>query len=229
MFIAGKPAMKVGSSLIVADVHIGIAKDIQERGIHIPAQSESLAKRINDIGKYAGSRRLVLLGDVKHRIPVPSYHEGEEIRKFFSLLRFGKIIILKGNHDGRIENMVPEKVEVRRCLETGGYAFTHGHMNISTKKKTIVIGHNQPHVEFRDELGARYTEPVWVRGPLRGAYKGKNIIMMPAFNELAGATIVNKDRLLGPIAKCVSKQKAHCYLLDGTDLGAILDLGVRMG
>jgi metallophosphoesterase superfamily enzyme len=123
--------------------------------------------------------------------------------------------------------MVPENVVVRKTYSCGKYAFTHGHRKVNTKKQIIVIGHNQPHVLFRDEMKARYTEPVWVKGPLRKPYKNKGIIIMPAFNELSGATLVNRNMLLGPIAKCLDKKRAHCYLLDGTDLGVISDLWLK--
>jgi metallophosphoesterase superfamily enzyme len=82
-------------------------------------------------------------------------------------------------------------------------------------------------VLFRDVLAARYIEPVWVRGPLRGKYKGCELIIIPAFNELRGHTLVNKDKLIGPIAKCLNKKRARVFLLDGTDLGNVEDLKIK--
>lgn len=227
MFIAGKPVMKIGELLIVADLHLGITKDIWDKGVRLPSQAGILAKRLNDLKKSSKTKKLVLLGDVKHSIPVISWQEQKELPEFFSLLDFKKIILLKGNHDGNIERLVPENVKVKKTYAYGDYVFTHGHRRIKTTKKIIVIGHNQPHVKFRDEMGATYTEPVWVRGPLKGNYKNKKMIMVPAFNELAGATIVNRDKLLGPIAKNLDVRKSHCFLLDGTDLGVINDLRIK--
>ena len=48
---------------------------------------------------------------------------------------------------------------------------------------------------------------------------------MPAFNELCGAILVNKDSLLGPIAKRV--KSARIYLMDGTDLGLLKDMKIK--
>jgi len=218
--------MKIGSLLIISDLHIGITKDIWDKGVRIPSQVKATAARINALKRSTETAKLVMLGDVKHHIPNISWQEEKEIPEFFSLLDFKKIILVKGNHDGRIERLVPGNVKVRKSYSCGKYAFTHGHRTIKTSKGIIVMGHNQAHVKFRDELGASYVEPVWVKGPLKGPYKGKKLVMVPAFNELAGATLVNKDELIGPIARHLDKKQAHCYLLDGTDLGTVSDLAI---
>lgn len=223
MFIANYPAMKVRNALIIADIHLGITKDARDRGINLPSQVDSFAKRINVLKKKTRTKKLILLGDVKHGI-ITTWQEKKEIPEFFEQIRYKDIILVKGNHDGLIEKIVPEKVRVVKSYSYGIFVFTHGHRNIETKKKWIVIGHNQPHVMFRDCVGALYTEPVWVKGPLKGKMNGKKIVMMPGFNELSGATVVNSDELLGPMAKTIDKKKARCYLLDGTYLGTIASL-----
>lgn len=219
--------MKIDNYLVVADLHIGITKDIYDRGIVMPRQSESLAKSLNRLKRITRTKKLVLLGDVKHKVLGFSIREQAELERFFSLLDYKNIIIVKGNHDGDIEKMIPEKtkgrIKVRKSFTIGDYYLTHGHRNISTNKKTIIIGHNQPHVRFRDAMKAVYIEPVWVIGKLKKKLKGKKLIIMPAFNKLCGATIVNRDELLGPIAKQLD-MSAHVYLLDGTDIGSLKDL-----
>jgi uncharacterized protein len=228
MFIVDKPAMLVKKHLIIADIHLGITRDIWEKGIKLPSQVKILSDQINDLMKKTRAKKLVLLGDVKHHIPVINWQEQKEIPEFLGRLEFKKIILCKGNHDGNIERLVTGNVSVKKIYSFGNYAFTHGHRNVATKKKIIVIGHNQPNIRFRDKMKAVYSEPVWVKSPLNGKYDGKKLIMMPAFNELAGATIVNKGNLLGPIAKCIDPSRAHCYLLDGTDLGVINDLRIEV-
>ena len=220
-----EPAMKIGDCLIFADLHIGITRDIWERGISLPRQAKKLADRINGLKKKTKTKRLVILGDVKHKVPGISFQEKKEIPEFFSLLKYRKIIITKGNHDGNIEKIIKDKrVKIRKQFVVGGYVFSHGHRRIKTKNKIIVIGHNQPHIKLIDKMGAVYIEPVWLKGMTKERVK---IIIVPAFNELCGATIVNKDELLGPIAKKLIKEKSRVYLLDGTDLGKLSDLMVK--
>jgi putative SbcD/Mre11-related phosphoesterase len=223
-FLNKYPAMKIGKCLVVADVHIGITKDIYDKGIFIPNQSEKMADRINKLKKLTKTNRLVMLGDVKHKVHGFSIHEKIELENFFSKLEFSRITIVKGNHDGDIERMLPEgkNIEVKKSVAIEKYFLTHGHRNVKTKKRTIVIGHNQPHVKFKDKMGGIYIEPVWIIGKI----KSKKLIIMPAFNELCGATVVNKDILLGPIARQLDKKNARVYLLDGTDIGTIHNLRV---
>ncbi|MHA1795349.1 MAG: hypothetical protein ACTSUK_04500, partial [Promethearchaeota archaeon] len=112
--------------------------------------------------------------------------------------------------------LIKKEMIIDNCL------LTHGHRKIIAEKKfdTIIISHNHPYVKFIDKNNAGYFEPVWVKGYLNQ----KEIVIMPAFNELCGATIVNHDKLIGPLAK--KMKKARVFLLDGTDLGYVDDLRV---
>jgi putative SbcD/Mre11-related phosphoesterase len=218
MFIVGKPALVIDKTLVIADLHIGITRALYESGISMPSQVRKMADKIHELKKITKAKELVIAGDVKHKVPGISWQEIHEVPEFLAAL-------VKGNHDGQIEKLIPDelkaRVKVRKSVALGDYCVTHGHRKANTKKN-IIIAHNHPHVRFRDTLGAVYTEPVWVRGKLPDK---KELIIMPAFNELCGATIVNRDKLLGPIAKRI--RKAHAYLLDGTDLGLIKDLKIK--
>jgi hypothetical protein len=224
MFIVGKPAIVIGKTLVIADLHIGITRELYESGISMPSQVRKMISRIHELKKITKAQELVIAGDIKHKVPGISWQEIREIPEFLTALKFKKITIVKGNHDGQIEKMIPAEikgnVKVRKFVIIGDYYITHGHRKANTKKN-IIIAHNHPHVRFRDKLGALYTESVWVRGSL----DKKELIIMPAFNELCGATVINRDKLLGPIAKKI--RKAHAYLLDGTDLGLIGDLRLK--
>ncbi len=225
MFLTNHAAMAIKNYLVISDVHIGITKQIKEAGILLPSQVEKLAKEINSLKRTAKAKNLIILGDFKHEIPKISWQERIELSKLVSMLNFENIIITKGNHDGNIERIIHDKrVKIKKSFSVGDYIFTHGHRKVKTKKKTIVIGHNHPHVKFVDDIGSTYVQPCWVMGKS----KNYNIIMVPAFNELCGATIVNgKDNFLGPIARHIDRKNAKVHLLDGTYLGTIKDLMVK--
>ena len=222
MFIKNEPAMKVGRYLVVADIHIGITKDLWKSGISLPSQVRRLADRLNKLKKLTKSEGLVIVGDLKHRITGVSQQERREVPEFLELLKFKKIIVVKGNHDGFVEKLVDDKrVSVMKSFSIGKYIFTHGHRRIKTKKEVIVIGHNHLCVKFRDDVGATYNEPVWVRGKLGS----KTIVIMPAFNDLCGYFLVNKGTFNGPVAGGLKNPRI--YLLDGTDIGRVNDLKVK--
>ncbi|MBI4215092.1 metallophosphoesterase [archaeon] len=231
MFITNERAMLIGNKLVIADVHLGITGEIYKAGVSLPSQMKPLVDKIHALKKASKAKELVLLGDVKHHIPWITFQELKEVPLFLSSLRFDKVVILKGNHDGKIESLIPEhlkgKIVVRKSLVIGDYLLTHGHRSVKTKKH-IIIGHNHPNVKFTDHMGSSYIEPVWIKSRLPG---GRKIIIMPAFNPLAGSMVVNEPRasskgykpFLGPVAKKMSS-KIRLFLLDGTDIGRLQDL-----
>ncbi len=246
MFIMNQPAMIVEHNseiyLIIADLHIGTTSELKKKGIVIPSQIRPFVKKIQELKKLIKAKILIINGDLKHKVPGISWQEEKEIPEFLKHLSklFKKIIIIKGNHDGWIEKLVSKKARKNICVKkffvVGNNYLTHGNMKVdkhnlkSGKIQTIIIGHNQPHVKFRDKF-AKYIEPCWVRGsynePADRQAVSKNkikLIIMPAFNPLCGASLVNVQPLIGPIAKNIDKKTAHIFLLDGTDLGTISDL-----
>ncbi|MEM5828913.1 MAG: metallophosphoesterase [Candidatus Aenigmatarchaeota archaeon] len=210
--------------IIIADLHIGITKELKTHGIYIPSQAEIFAKKLNEFGKKMKTKNLIILGDLKHNIPGAKKEEILEIIKFLSELNFNKIIIIKGNHDGNIEKIlknVTKNIKVKkRFIKIKDTLLTHGHISIkdNIKAKRIIIAHVHPYIKIIDKLNVSYYERVWLR------YENeKEIIIMPSFNELCGATIVNEQELIGPIARKIDKKDLDVYLLDGTYLGKIKD------
>lgn len=231
MFVTNEKAIVLKNKLVIADLHLGITREIYKSGVSLPSQVKTFLERIHGLKRKTRTKELILLGDVKHNIPNITFQELKEVPLLLSSLKFGKITIIKGNHDGRIESLIPEdlknKIKVRKSLVVGDYLLTHGHRSVKTKKN-IIIGHNHPNVKFTDDLGNVYIEPVWIKSKIAG----KKLIIMPAFNELAGSMIVNDAKastegykpFLGPIAKNINRKKTKLFLLDSTDLGFLKDL-----
>jgi len=124
--------------------------------------------------------------------------------------------------------------------------LVHGHAWPSpelVKAKLLISAHNHPAVEFHDELGARTIEPAWLRCKLdpsklpeklrrAAGNSAPNLLVMPAFSELVTGAAVNRavpKELIGPIFKSGAAriEDADVYLIDGTCLGAVRDLGKR--
>lgn len=231
MFITDYPSMLINGCVVITDLHLGMSKELLHAGVKIPNQAKRLADKANRLQELTKTETLIILGDVKHQIPTISFAEFREVTEFLSLLKFKKIIIVKGNHDGNIEKLVKgiKRVSVKKSVAIGDYLLTHGHRNVTTAKRNIVIGHNHPNVKLVDDLGASYIMPCWVIGKIRLKNVHK-LIIMPSFNDLAGMMIVNSQKYRhfnGPIAKRMEKDMARVYLQDGTSLGRIKDITVK--
>lgn len=240
--LPGEPALIVKRKtkvLVLADIHLGLEAEMQKRGIKIPNQSGRILKRVFECIEKAKPDRLVLLGDVKHNVPLTSWQELRDVPVFLEkIAESAPVDIVPGNHDVFLRRLIPnEKVSLHssRGFVLDGTAYLHGHAWPDAELlccKNLVIGHIHPVFEFRDELGARIKERVWVRArmnteklseKLKSGAVRSNVFVMPAFNELLGGIAVNtpQGKLIGPLfrSKCIDIERSNIYLLDGTFLG----------
>lgn len=227
-----------GGTLVIADLHIGIEQELAREGVRIPSQVARMGDRILELIERFNPERLVILGDLKHNIPGVSWQEMREVPELVERLgRYCEVVVIKGNHDGSIERMLPG-IDVRKSLELDNdVLLLHGNAWFTGKGMDydyVVFAHNHPCIEFVDELGNRSREPAWIRtgftSKIREFYalsKKPEVIIMPAFNDLISGTPFNRHRkLLGPFFNkgTIEIDRAQAYLLDGTYLGEVREL-----
>ncbi len=249
-FVTDAPAALAGTTLVVADLHIGIEAEFSRRGVRVPSGTGLLKGRLLELVKKTRARELVVLGDVKHKVPGVSFQEERELPRFFSGFPV-PVTVAPGNHDPELTRLAPEvNVASSAGFKKGPFYFSHGHAwpaRASLACDTIFIGHLHPHIEFRDTIGKMWLEPVWVNAELNkkkmGARYGTvpatlpRLIVVPAFNQLTGTIPLNRaqpDWLeqqskairepIGPLVKCAEMDKAGVTLLDGTYLGKLKSL-----
>jgi putative SbcD/Mre11-related phosphoesterase len=157
-------------TLIVADLHIGWEMALTERGIYVPTQMPKLMARLTTLISTYKPKKLLILGDVKHTVATAEIGEWQDIPDFFTGLerQIGEILIVRGNHDGNLEPLLPENTKILPATGViiGDDGFFHGHMWPSPsllKCKTLVMGHIHPVVALRDPAGFRITKQVWVK------------------------------------------------------------------
>jgi putative SbcD/Mre11-related phosphoesterase len=245
-----EPALTVDGSLVVADIHIGIEYELSLSGIHIPTQVHRRTDRILRYLEDTKADRVILLGDIKHNVPWTSKLEREDIPHFLrSIAECATIDIVPGNHDSGLTYLIPRREDLQIELHRSkGFAlqnigFMHGHTWPALELLScdyVVMGHNHPSIRLADPLGHLSSQPVWIRTRFVEAvfrerysdlewFADPRVIIMPAFNELAGGIAFNEatyDTLLGPLFtnKAVELETAEVYLLDGAYLGTVSQL-----
>jgi putative SbcD/Mre11-related phosphoesterase len=245
-FLTEKPAafIQEEKALVVAELHLGLEYELFKKGIKIPPQREKFQAELESLKKLTKAENLVVIGDIKHKVPGMSLREEIELPKFLEFLKenFSKVFLVKGNHDDLLEEIVPKGIKVygSRGFKLGKCGFFHGHAWPSKRLMQcdyLFLGHLHPGIEFRDKFGFRSVEQVWIKNELdlnkvKKKYKlnkvGKlNIIIMPAFNKLLGSMsldkLIEKERP-GIISELMNMEKSKVYLLDGTFLGFLKDL-----
>ncbi len=162
-------------TMVIADLHIGWEMALSNEGIHVPTQTPRLLKKLIDLISTYKPDRLLVLGDVKHTVATAEKVEWQDVPEFFKEIKkqVAEISVVSGNHDGNLEPLLPESVEIMSStgVQVDDTGFFHGHQWPSLELlscKTLVMGHVHPVVAFRDPAGFRVTRQVWVKMDCRG-------------------------------------------------------------
>ena len=240
--IPGEPAALAQTDgtrlLVVADYHAGIEIGLQREGVEIASRADERRSRLDALLDRTDADRLVVLGDLAHAIGTPSTAEREEIWAILDLLADRvQTTVVRGNHDGAIEDILDEYPGVSMTpgdgVRLGSLGFAHGHTWPSPEvlsADTLCMGHEHPVVRLEDEVGGGRRERAWLRGdvrpdPFREFHDEEvpvpdELVVFPAFNDLSGGTWVNVEGrgFLSPFLPAAFED-AQAYLLDGTRLG----------
>jgi putative SbcD/Mre11-related phosphoesterase len=161
---------KKRKTLLIADPHLGWEIALQEKGIHVPSQTQKILNKLTAIITEYKPDKLVILGDVKYTVVSSKLGEWQDIPDFFAKLQscVGDIAIVRGNHDANLEPLLPENIKLLPATGAviGDVGVFHGHKWPSPallKCKTIVMGHLHPVVVFRDTAGFKITRQVWMK------------------------------------------------------------------
>jgi uncharacterized protein len=151
--------------------------------------------------------------------------------------------VVLGNHDVGLERHLPREVVVRPASGAvyDGVGVFHGHAWPSPgvlRAPRLVSGHLHPGFRLApspdDPSGKRrcwvrleFPEPPprRTRRRRRHEIRARELVVLPAFNPLAGTEALNRQRPARGRSflylRFLSRGSGRAYLLDGTDLGAI--------
>jgi uncharacterized protein len=220
-------------NLIISDLHIGFESKFASNEIFI-GKNTTTDETIIEIKAIIDSVKadsLILLGDVKSSIKSISKTEWEDVPKFFKKMQERvNIILIPGNHDAKIQKLIPDEVSLVSPLGMviENILLTHGHTmpseNFSHVDK-IIMGHVHPVFFQKDSVlnGQR----VWVsikteKQQIFPSASGQiEIIILPSYNKYFYATEKKfYKKSISPILEKIKKVKeAKILTLDGTIIG----------
>ncbi|MFH0967488.1 MAG: metallophosphoesterase [Methanobacteriota archaeon] len=239
-YLAAGPALQIIGErriVVVADIHMGIESDLRLHGIHVQSRGPSRIARLIELVRDSSPDIILMLGDIKHRVPGTSWQEFREIPALFSeLRRHADIRVTPGNHDPGIEEFLrSDEILPKEGSLLDGIGVLHGHTkpDPSLAGHLIIVGHHHPVASLYDEVGIALRSPCYVLAELNeNVFErpeptgGKSrILMVPAFNEFSGYGIEKTFRSpFSPLSRAVIKETAECLLADGTYAGDLLSL-----
>ncbi len=243
--IPGEPAAVADlgdeRALVVADYHAGIEAALRyERGVELADNADVRRERLLSLLDRIDADRVIVLGDLGHRIGDPKGDEREELETLVrTVTERVPLTLVRGNHDGGVAAAFEDGIDV---VESGGarfgdVGFVHGHTwpdPVVLSARFVCAGHEHPAVKLTDSVGGSRVEQAWLRGPLEAEvfaealevdvsefdWGDPELVVFPAFNERSGGTWVNVEGqgFLSPFLPD-GLASGEAYLLDGTRLG----------
>ncbi len=244
-FIESGPALLVSnvrSVLVIADLHLGIESDLARHGLYFISKSAEREARVLACLDDVSPDLLILLGDVKHMIPILSRQEYHELpRVLDSFRKRVPLIVVPGNHDIGLERFLePGELAPKGGALIDGAGYIHGHTCPSPELAghLIVAGHHHPLVSLQDEVGCSLRAPAYLYASLyeecvglssrqKPSAETSRVLFMPAFNELSGYDILKiVSDPFSPLSRCIMKDSAEIFLTDGTYIGPLSSVEV---
>jgi len=221
--------------LVFADLHIGIESDLIYHGIHIQCQGLQRIKKIISCVKKVRPDRVILLGDVKHRIFKTSQQEEKELPHLLEQIRtYARLGITFGNHDPGIQKfLASDELYPASGILIDGIGYMHGHTCPDKKLKghLIITGHHHPTLALRDGVGIALRTDCYLLTELDPNITGltekkkTRALFVPACNELVGYSLertVKKPFSL--LSRAIIAETAEVLLPDGIYAGSLMDL-----
>lgn len=185
---------------VIADLHLGQEESIRKHGVVFPLkQFRQIKDKLEKLIKKSSPKKIIITGDFKHEFHTVSNTEWSQISEIIDLLnKNSKLIIIKGNHDTILKPITKRKnIQVKSHYTLNNIYICHGDALPKNKEferaKTIIIGHEHPAITLKK--GGRREK---YRCFLKGKYKGKTLIVMPAFNPLSLGSDILKEKFISP-------------------------------
>lgn len=200
----------VEKSGIGADLHIGFEEALAGKLARF--QTSLMLEKFRAVRERYELEKIILNGDLKYSFGKESVQEWREIKHFIEELNKDvDVVVVKGNHDFYIQNIVKD-IEVVEKYEGKGFLCIHGDKEIKKWKGMLIIGNEHPALKLRDELGVVRKYPAYL-------YDEKNrILVLPSLNPWTAGSDVLSSSFISPVLKKVKKEELHIYATEGNEI-----------
>ncbi|MFC6826327.1 metallophosphoesterase [Halopelagius fulvigenes] len=177
-------------ALVLADVHVG--RD-EASSVEFPlGERRDLRERLADHLDARSPETVVFAGDVLHEFGSATSRAREGVADLTEACREAgaRPVFVRGNHDTVLDSVFDGTVHDEYVLggETdASVVVCHGHALPEREASLYVVGHDHPAITIE---GTR--RPCFLYG--EEAFRGADVLMLPAFNRLAAGVVVNRLR-----------------------------------
>ncbi|WP_267642849.1 metallophosphoesterase [Haloarchaeobius amylolyticus] len=181
--------LPAADALVLADLHLGKA---HASSVEFPLnEGAGMADRLGGLLDRFDPATVVFAGDVLHSfttVPVPAREALADLAD--RVTAQADLRLVSGNHDTQLERVAERVADlpVADAVELDdGTVVCHGHEEPQPGADRYVVGHDHPTIDIEGR-----THPCFLYGP--GAYRGSDVLVLPAFTTLAAGMTVNRMR-----------------------------------
>lgn len=194
--------LKAEKTLVISDLHLGYEEMLINRGVLVPkAQLKEILQELEHLVEKVNPLQIVINGDLKHEFGKVLGQEWKDTLTVMDWIqRQGiKLVVIKGTHDPVLRPVLGKRgLQAVDSLCLGKFFIFHGDrkIKIPSDVERLIIGHEHPAVALRE---GRKTEKF--KCFLRGRWKGRELLVLPAFNPLVEGTDILTEPAISPFVK----------------------------
>lgn len=197
-----------GPTVVLGDLHLGYESALEEEGMYIPRMNtESIRDAINEILSEYEPKRVVLLGDIKHDFKRSKREARAEVTRIIELLReAADVIVIKGNHDNFLQNILSDMgLYAVDHIDLGGFRMEHGH--VDSKARPVIIGHEHPSVRIPGVMSGGMKIHCFVH------QKEDGVIVLPPFSPFSAGNdlVIDGKAIMAPALSGSNYSDADIY------------------
>jgi hypothetical protein len=170
-------------ALVLADVHVGMD---EASAVEFPlGERRDLAERLSALVEAFEPATVAFAGDLLHSFGRASVGTEETVSSLVAACRGAgaRVVVVRGNHDTMLDAVWSGDVHDEYAL-ADGTLVCHGHEAPGGDAPLYVVGHDHPAIAIEGQR-----RPCYLYGP--GAYRGGDVLVLPAFTRLAAGAEVN--------------------------------------
>ncbi|WP_336022206.1 metallophosphoesterase [Halobellus salinisoli] len=187
--------LRGADALVLADLHVGRG---DASNVTLPVgERRDLRERLEALLARTDPATTVFAGDLLHRFGAVTERSRETVEALRRCCADAESdpVFVRGNHDNALDTAVDDIREYYVVCDEPRTVVCHGHEEPTVDADRYVIGHDHPAIGIE---GRR--RPCALVAP--EAYRGADVLMLPAFSRLAPGVEINDaraDDLLSPL------------------------------
>lgn len=204
--------LSAADAVVLADLHLG--RESASRVDAPISDADDIVGRLNSLLENYEPETVVFAGDLLHSfaaLPLAARRTVDQL--WAACVDAGaEAIAVAGNHDTRLVDCWPGAVESATTL-SDGTVVCHGHAEPDAAGQRYLVGHDHPAVAIE---GMR--RPCYLFG--ESQYRGSDLLMLPAFTQLAGGVEINRRQasdLQSPLVGDLAAMQPVVWDDDGED------------